>query len=174
MSFDYQIALWFYKPVMVGLLYGTIYFFLISPREIDLSKNYLKSMVVNSFFLISLLPITYFILYDYLLYSSAVSRLSTNYIFIYICCFTCFFTSLVLFGYIKLKNYSNFILSSFPKLSPISMFFDLNLYLLIFNAWLMTLYFNSNSPCLLLIALGFLMALMLSNLVLHFRQLEHP
>ena len=172
MSLDYLLAIWFWKPIVIGFLFGLIYFFIVRPREVNVTRNYLKAMAINSIVLIVLLSVSIFVLFDYLENVAQLSRMSTNPVFALICGFTCTLTSLVFFGFINLIDYSKNLESRFPRIMPIAFLLDLHLYLLVFNAWLMTLYFNANSPSLILVILGFIMALIMSNIKNHIQQLR--
>jgi len=72
-------------------------------------------------------------------------------------------TTLILWGYLKLPNFSEKFKLLYPKAASLAVFSDLNLYWFILNAFLLSVHFDRTSRWFLLMLMGFVMALTLSN-----------
>ena len=164
----------FFRPIIIGFVFGIIHFCILNPIQFQKEKNYYKLIFNNSVIGIFLILIGYILFSESLNSISAISSLTTNFPYA-ILVFSCsIFTSLILFGFIRFKDYSNcqFAQSYVVNRFCSSHLFDLNLYWFIFNAYLITLSFDSTSSTFLQVLVGFCLSLQISNLLNFIRSIN--
>lgn len=157
----------FFRPILFGFLCGLIHFFVASPTIYNQHENYSKLISFNLLFLVASLPLAYFMFLQTLDYVSVIGRVQTNSPLAIFTFVFCVLTSLMFFGILRLPNFSNLFYNRLPKYSSISFLFDLNLYWFILHAYLLSVYFDNTLQLQLPIFIGFLLALILSNIRNH-------
>ena len=158
----------YYRSIFIGLLFGLTYFFLVNPIKYKSNTNYLRFIGYNLLFILFVLLLIYFLFPSSFQFVAYISSLNTNSLFALITFSTCIIASLILFGFFKLPNFTDKITKFYPRLSPIAFLFDINLYLFLLNAYMISAYSVDSLYWLLGVILGFIMALSLSNLRYYF------
>jgi len=148
-------------PILIGLIIGFIYFILIRPIEFKDSHPYRKFIAYNLLFIFVGIPIGYILCDNLFNVVSLMSSLQTNASFVLFTSINCIASSLIIFGLIKFPNYSDCLNNS--VFSPISFFLDLNFYLFLLNAFLISAYYNNSLSCFILTLFGFSISLLFLN-----------
>lgn len=152
----------FFRPLTVGFIFGLVYFLLVSPIKQRKEADYKQNIGLNILIVFIGLPLGYFLFMNSLYDVSYISSLQTNSLFALFTFVICIITSMNLFGLFRLPDFSYRFRNSIFR--SVLFIFDSNLYLFILNAYLISAYYDNDLNWFILILIGFIMALMFSNL----------
>ena len=171
MSIEEHLNLIFIRPILIGFIFGLIYFLVIQTFKGNSNKTSIKRSILFSFVALAIIPVSYYFFEESWNAVSALSSMKTNYVFTLSCSFICVVTSSMFFRSFRFWDFSS--LNCFQLLNRLEIPFlaDLNFYWFFLKAWFFALYFDSTSSLVLQILVGLLMSLSISHMIKHFQYL---